>query len=132
MQFIWRYWESISSCIARMQPSSFSCSKHNSLLYYMYYALDTSMFLEKSTFLSTWQPYSACIDKVGSRAQGNMLICSVSCCSFMLVRSTHVLHSLLPSQSTVESDFRAENNAVLLTRWNLSVWKRKKKKGKTT
>lgn len=30
------------------------------------------------------------------RAQGDKLICSVSCRSFMLVRSTHVLHGLLP------------------------------------
>lgn len=73
----------------------FPLFKHKSLLYYLYYALDASGFLEKSTFLSTWQAYSACIDNIGSRAQGNMLIFSVSCCSFMLVRSTHVCHSLL-------------------------------------
>lgn len=73
----------------------FPSFKHKSLLYYLYYALDASGFLEKSTFLSTWQAYSACIDNIGSRAQGNMLIFSVSCCSFMLVRSTHVRHSLL-------------------------------------
>lgn len=88
----------------------FPSFKHKSLLYYLYYALDASGFLEKSTFLSTWQAYSACIDNIGSRAQGNVDLLSV-----MLLIHAGQKYSCSSQFTTVESDFQAENSVVLLT-----------------
>jgi len=48
----------------------------------------------------------ACVDNVGGKSPERQ----VDLFSVVLVRSTHVLHSLLPWQSTVMPDFWAKNN----------------------
>lgn len=83
-------------------PVFFPSFKHNSLCY-LYYALDASGFLEKSTFLSTQQPYSACIDNMGVEHKQTCWFAQChaahSCWSEVLMFFTvYYLHSLLWSQ----------------------------------
>lgn len=127
MQFIWRYWEKISLALQECKPFLPS-SKHESLLYYLYYTRDSSGFSDKSTFPSTWQTQSktvqdlkGCMGEV--KAQGKVLIffifyffnfiLLIQCWSEELMFCT-IQHPEHSDQSAVSSGFQAENNLLEL------------------